>query len=204
MSVDVKVSAPWESGDPEAALVSAQLTDSEHPALVVEFEYARIAESGRLFPRSVSIGPAPDLSIGQNVPVTAGLIRDLPLARWDSAARSHTQASLQEWEESGLVDGIGRPTLRALRDLTPAELVEVIEPGLRESTSTSKAHSRRYSSLLHQCRVAIEYTKLRMEGVKDPASRMARDHDVQPATVRSWLHRARNSGILPSNQGDSE
>ncbi|WP_251060564.1 hypothetical protein [Streptomyces sp. ISL-100] len=202
MPVDVNVSEPWESGDPRAVLVSAQLIDSEHPELAAEFEYLCISAEGQLFPRAVRVGPAPELPLGRTIPVTAGMLRDLPLARWESAARSHTQASLQAWEQNGLVDGLGRLTLRALRDLKPEQLVEVIEPGLRESTR--KADVRRYYSLLHQCSVAIEYTKLRMEGVKDPAARMARNHDVQPATVRSWLHRARKSGILPSNQGDAE
>ncbi|MFI9466815.1 hypothetical protein ACIHBQ_04990 [Streptomyces sp. NPDC052492] len=202
MPVDVTVSAPWESGDPRAVLVSAQLTDSDHPSLTAEFEYLAISADGRLFPRSVHIRPAPDLPIGQNTPVTAGIIRELPLARWETAARSRAQAALQDWEEKVLLDSLGQPTIRALRDLSPAELVEVIEPGLKGSSR--KADQRRYSSLLHQCMVAIEYTALRMEGVQDPAARIARNHSVQPATARSWLHRARNSGILPSFQGGEQ
>jgi hypothetical protein len=44
--------------------------------------------------------------------------------------------------------------------------------------------------------VAAEYRENLKAGVRDPVARIARRHKVPPGTARSWVHRARNAGML--------
>jgi hypothetical protein len=83
------------------------------------------------------------------------------------------------------------------------EYVFKLYPELRGDDTP--AGQRRLRSLTHLADIAMDYSVKGIFGVHDPAAAIARERDAKPATVRSWIHRARKAGFLPETyQGGKE
>ncbi|MEO3930749.1 hypothetical protein ABGB07_43935 [Micromonosporaceae bacterium B7E4] len=118
-------------------------------------------------------------------------IRDMPLARWEQAAR----ASLTMKYSGALPPAEERPqpALDWTQDDLNARVLELF-PELRGDDTP--AGRRRLKSLSRLARTANHYMELLAAGRSDPAAEMARRLNESPATVRSWIHRARKVGLL--------
>lgn len=77
----------------------------------------------------------------------------------------------------------------------PHSAVDELYPGLEDDQT--KAGMRRYYSMLNLAEVTRRYAYLVLDGEKNPTGRIAEEEDVKPATVRSWLHRAKKAGFYP-------
>jgi hypothetical protein len=196
MALKVTVGKPEPTNyEPDGArvyMVTAAVEDDEHPTIAGTFGYLTAWVSSTpgddLFLQSVRVGPPPGHPVGKIAQLTVSLVRDLPLARWEAAARAHVAFRIR------------RPSVRPgtvghlSRDLRAAMLVKRLYPSLADSET--KADQRRYRSLVHLATIAEAFQVKQIEGTPDPAAAVARDMDVNPATVRSWLHRARKAGLL--------
>ncbi|MFE7237903.1 hypothetical protein [Streptomyces sp. NPDC057580] len=171
---------------PEGAIaVTATVTDPAHPKRAALFEYIGMP-GHRLAPVSVTVGPAPDLPYDEYVSIPPRDLRDLPLARWESAARWRAELELGQGGSSDK------------RPESAEAWVFKLYPELRDDDTP--AAQRRLRGLTHVADIAMEYATLSILGVKDPAAAIARRRDAKPATVRSWIHRARKAGFLPETQ----
>lgn len=190
VTLDVRVSEkspPAETENAKIAEITAEVMDAEHSQLLATFTY------GCWWPHPMTSGPMSAYLMGMHVArrpdhfpeLTVSRIRDLPLARWEAAARAHVV------EKYSLTPADVDLVMEAL---TPVSRVDRLYPGLRDSTGAGD--KRKYKSLMHLAEIANEFTGRQLVGEPDPATSIARDRGVNPATVRSWLHRARKAGLL--------
>ncbi len=182
--------------------VEATVRDDEEPRLVARFGYVASAFAKHLLLRSVAIEPAPGMELGKQARLTIAGVRDLPLARWEAAARAHISQKLSMTldEHRQLWGKLAGPAEadRILTFISPAVRVQQLYPGLAQSSTPGDM--RRYKSLLRLAEVADEYQRAQRDGVHDPAAFVARNRGEKPATVRSWLHRARKAGLLDEHR----
>lgn len=129
-------------------------------------------------------------------------IRDFPLVRWEQAARgvvTWAVDDLAEWDTSA-----GKFALKVAprhesesespQDRIVDELVESVDPDVKNDHTP--AGRRRLASLRKLASVAVDYRNELMHGRSDPAVAIAFKYDVSRSTARSWIHRARNAGLL--------
>ncbi|MBM0238434.1 hypothetical protein JNW88_17080 [Micromonospora sp. ATA32] len=205
MALQVTVGNRSDSGDKRFHAVEVTVQDSEDPRLTATFGYVIGAFTRPLLLRSIAVGPSAGVPLGKQARLTISGVRDLPLSRWEAAARAHLVQRFSLSEDQVLKVariglGAAEEDLRRMADIIgPAKSVERLYPGLEHSDRP--ADVRRYRSLLHLAEVAQEYRSAQLEGVPDPAAKVARDRAVNPATVRSWLHRARKARLLGPDPG---
>ncbi|MFJ7590816.1 hypothetical protein ACIQZO_26275 [Streptomyces sp. NPDC097617] len=181
---------PVDGGPDGAVSVSVTVTDPNAPGRAAVFEY--IAVPGyRLSPIAITVRPAPGLPYAEYISVKPSDMRDLPLSRWESAAQFQAEIQLGRGGPGGPYP-VGDQTGGA------EELVLKHFPEL--ANDTTPAGLRKMRSMTHLASVAIEYATHSIFGVKDPAGAIARAREANPATVRSWIHRARKAGFLPETQ----
>jgi hypothetical protein len=118
---------------------------------------------------------------------TAGIqspLRDLPVARWEKAARGAAERRLVDLGPYG-------------QSVDPEDLAEIQVnekfPELADATGGNAL--RRRKSLLHLAQMAAEYAEIVESGARNPAQVLGERHKVSAGTVRSWLHRARREGL---------
>lgn len=198
-SVPVVAGRPKDDPDSRDALELARcdVIDDEHWSFGPSFEYliSRRSDDGvdvQLVGMRVG-GPhgAPGhIALGTSI----SEIRDMPLARWEQAAR----ASLTM--KYGAPPAANRA--QSAQGGTPEDVIaRVFElfPELRDDHTP--AGRRRFKSLSRLARLAYQYMQLVAEGRGDPSAELARQLDESPATVRSWIHRARKVGLLGAAVG---
>lgn len=128
-----------------------------------------------------------------NQPARLGvaILRDLPIARWERTARMAAQvnqdASLS-WAWGGEADP-GEIEQQA------EQIVKVIHPDV--DPLSGKAGARKWAKLTRYAQVALQWQQGHLAGDPDPVGTVASDRGVSPATVRSWLYRAKLEGITP-------
>jgi hypothetical protein len=192
--------APLDGDDAgRANAVEVDITPAEQPDLTVTFEY--VALPGEL------LGPF-GLRIGQREPVRMGegwklaseplrlgvaILRDLPVARWERAARlaaqTHEDAKMPWlWEGVAGPDEIAAQAERAVRALHPD-----VDP------ASGKAGARTWAKLTRYAQVTLQWQRGQLAGDPDPVGTVAADRAVSTATVRSWLYRAKLDGITPES-----
>ncbi|MER5401669.1 hypothetical protein [Streptomyces sp. NPDC002599] len=189
----VKLSPPklLKDGPDGAVSVTATVTDPDHPRRSAVFEYVGVP-GHRLAPVSVKVGPAPGLLPEEYAAIWPSELRDLPLTRWESAARYRAELELGH-------DTIRRAVRRREEGPEGAEKwVLELYPDLKGDDSP--AGRRRLRSLTHLADIALEYSYRSIMGVSDPAAAIARSRDANRATARSWIYRARKAGFLPATQ----
>jgi hypothetical protein len=190
VTLSVVVGSPQPSGDTRVVSVAVTVEDSDHPRIGAAFGYL-VGDAGRaVFLRSLQVAPATGTPVGQQRRLTVTTVRNLPLARWEAAARAHL-AQVPGFQPASADD-----VLFVLRHVTPKDRVDRLYPGLAESKRP--ADVRKYRGLLHLAAVAEDFVREQLSGSPDPGAAIARQHNVKPATARSWVHRARKAGLLAS------
>ncbi|MEW2083465.1 hypothetical protein [Streptomyces sp. NPDC005283] len=185
----ISVSAPQPIDDEEdgAATVEVTLRPTEHPTLVATFGYL-IRDARVVFPCRLHIGPAPDSPIGDWVRLGAGLIKDLPVARWERAARAAADAHV-----AGVKAWSWRAAEPGDTQLVAEDIVREMHPGI--DPQSGKAAARRWNRLVRLAAVVQEHDAARARGAKSPAGEVAKIRGVEASTVRSWLSQAKQEGI---------
>jgi transposase-like protein len=126
------------------------------------------------------------------VPITISAVRDFPLARWESAARSLVIGKFADDDvEKTLALPIDSDTKRKI---VTEVLLQGLYPGIDDDPTPGGR--RRARSLRKLADVAAHYRELLSMGRADPAAEIARTNDVSPSTARTWIHRARQAGLL--------
>lgn len=183
--------------------ISYRVRDAEHPGVEVVLTYLvagrETAATVRLLRFKVGVEPE-DAEVG----LSASTIREYPIARWDNVARQKLVGPTST--NSPNLVAAALDLLKAL-DMEPSEmalsivldtlalaLVRAYYPNLPAARGAVAARSRK--SLTRLARVAVLYQYLIAQGKSDPASEIARQHDISSATARSWVHRARKAGFL--------
>ncbi|HYN64056.1 MAG TPA: hypothetical protein VES36_05580 [Candidatus Limnocylindrales bacterium] len=100
--------------------------------------------------------------------MTVTAIRDLPAARWQSAAYAALVIRLRE-----VLRGTERPIAAYHKD-TP----------------------RATKSMSRLLLVAYAYRLNVAAGMRDPVATIAREYQVKPSTAASWVFRARKAGLI--------
>lgn len=77
------------------------------------------------------------------------------------------------------------------------EMVRKVRPDL--DPEESKGSARSWNGLVKLAESLDEYMEILASGSSDPAGEMAERHDVAQATVRTWVHRARQAGLTSTH-----
>lgn len=77
--------------DGQASTFHVTVLDSAFPSLATVFGYR--VEQGEPTAVAMSVRPRPDLPVAKFAHLTVSGVRDLPLARWEAAARAHLPGS---------------------------------------------------------------------------------------------------------------
>lgn len=185
---------PIEGAPENLTSVTASLVPAERPDLLIRWRYT-LRDETHLEPCGVSIEPNPDLPPTEWGPIGATVIRDLPLAKLERAARSGLTFALRA------PDGAPLPWSGAVAESDiPAVAQEMVRERHPEVDPGAGAGAvRRWKRLLRLAEVTLEQQAAQARGEKSPANAIAEARGVAPATVRSWLHQAKQEGfeVLP-------
>lgn len=175
VSVDAGDPEYWPVGVDGARVVKVELRDGEYPPVCLQFEFGFVPLAT---PQLVSATVQAD--------GFRGSLADLPLRRWEKAARSAAEQRLVSTGSHGQhvdPDGVARG------------LVLERYPNLEGATGGNAL--RRLNGLLHLAKMYGEYKDAEWAGIENPAQALADKYGVTTATVRGWLHRARKEGLAP-------
>ncbi|MFB6889416.1 helix-turn-helix domain-containing protein [Kitasatospora sp. NPDC056327] len=168
----------WPIGVSGARTVEVQVSDSSHVAITAFLRFGYMPEIPlqlmgiQLAPTKASEGLMPSE------------LRDLPLHRWERAARAAAENALLA----------GAPHGQAVDPACEAEaLIAERFPELNGDLRGNALRRRR--SLVHLAQMMSEYRLAEQMGSRNPAQQVADKFGVTAATVRSWLHRARREGL---------
>lgn len=170
--------------------LTVTLEPPDHPDLAVVFEYlTKPLEVLHVY--GFHVQPRGQKPPGEWGRVGAGLIRDMPVARWEKLARN---AAVLEVE--GATPWGWR---RAESDEEIAELAKAIVQALFPDLDplAGKGVARRWNRLLRLVEVTLQTEAAEARGEKSPSAAVAEQRGVSPSTVRSWLHQARQEGVAP-------
>lgn len=181
--------------------VRCDVSDDAHPRIGASFEFqVWTHENGDrgISLQAVRVGPPHAEHIFSGKPLSISMVRDLPLARWEQAARGTLAGNLSRApgppKDERLYDGPTWGEMVDARTRDANELVYLAYPEL--IGDDSPAGQRRFRSLRRLVLVAGDYMHMLIEGRSDPAAEIAREYNVSPSTARSWIHRARKAGFL--------
>ncbi len=176
-------------------LVGVRFVPTEYPQLVVTWEY--VTQGGEvLYPCGMRIEPWPALPVDERLRVVASLVQTLPLGKFERAARVAVELRLSK----------GRTNAGAQEAYwpggAPADIPEAARAMVRErwpdlDPEEGAGAARRWNRLVRLAEVVQEHQAARARGEKAPANVVAAARGVEPGTVRSWLHQARQEGIAP-------
>ncbi|WP_181007431.1 helix-turn-helix domain-containing protein [Streptomyces sp. SM1] len=168
----------------------------EYPQLAVTWEYV-VQDGDVLFPSGMRVEPWPGLPVDERLRVVASFVQTLPLGKFERAARVAAELHLRQgratpeqmagayWPE-GKPDDIPEAARALVRDRWPE-----LDP------DAGAGAARRWNRLVRLAEVVQEHQAARARGEKAPANVVAEARGVEPGTVRSWLHQARQEGIAP-------
>lgn len=182
------------SGNLKEVLVS--LVPAGFPSLLVRWQYRIRDDKTVEGPYGVRVEPSPDAAAEEWQTINATLVRDLPLTKLERAARTTLTFGLKDPDGAPLV-GSG---LLDLFTPTPEDIPAVARETVRErhpevDPEGGPAASRRWNRLLRLAEVWLEHQGAQARGEKAPAKVVAEARGVAPATVRSWLHHAKQEGL---------
>jgi DNA-binding CsgD family transcriptional regulator len=183
--------------------LKCEVSDDDYGALGASFEFHvwSYADGGHdIALQAIRVGQPharPDIMSG--FPLSVAMVRDLPLARWEQAARGRVMSALATEGKVRPGDATEAPwKVGAVRlDQDQAgddQLIYALYPDLAGDNSLSA--QRRLHGLRHLVHVARDYLRLLVEGRSDPAAEIARGYGVSGSTARSWIYRARKEGFL--------
>ncbi|WP_431772217.1 hypothetical protein [Streptomyces cucumeris] len=217
MTVSVAFEEPTDQDEGAKPQAKVSIEDSSHPYLRISLQYAIIDAHGGFQP----VGFTLIQKTGETVPdelvrLGPGMIKDLPLSRWDRLAQAAVSQALLRGERQSVTTAVG--ALETYRDEVDApsaaytaiepkpphspaearrqraeELITRLRPDL--DPNAGKGAARSWNGLVKLAEAVEEHMDEMLKGSSDPVSAMAIRHGVAPATVRTWLHRARQAGI---------
>lgn len=167
----------------------------EYPQLTVTWQY--VVQDGEIqFPSGMRVEPWPALPVNERLHVGASFVRDLPTAKLERAARMAAEMRLTQGTKA--VGEKLRHTYSPAGDT--AEIPEIARAMVRErwpdlDPETGAGAARRWNRLVRLAEVVQEHQAARARGEKAPASAVAQARGVEPGTVRTWLHQAKQEGI---------
>lgn len=149
------------------------------------FEYLSVPGIPVL-PIGFALGQGKDRPRDNPYEIVPGLARTIRLSGWETAARIYVDMWVAR--EAG---GPEQLPAYANNAQLAEQHVRMAYPDL--NPQGTKAEIRRYKSLTHLAEIHLDYRALKFSGIKDPTGVIAKQRNVKPATVRSWLHRARQT-----------
>lgn len=95
---------------------------------------------------------------------------------------------------------LSRPSWEKMPE--PAEIPKVARALVRErypdlNPESGAGAARRWNKLVRLAEVVQEYQVAQARGEEAPAAAIAKAREVEPVTVRGWLHQAKREGIRP-------
>lgn len=192
-NVRVEGPNPIEGAPGDMESVDVWLIPAADPRLQLIWRYT--LQGGELLhPCAMAVEPASTVPVSEWAHVGPTLVRDLPLARIERAARMMAEFSLRR--------GTDRPPLGPSWGKPPAvdEIPEIAEAMVRErhpdlDPKSGAGASRRWKRLVRLAEVVQEQQVAQARGEKSPTAVIAKARGVAPATVRGWLHQANQEGF---------
>ncbi|MEU0035136.1 hypothetical protein [Streptomyces sp. NPDC006333] len=185
---------PIEGAPDSLAEVVVSLVPADHPHLLVRWQYTLEDRTRITGPHGVSVHPSPETPPGEWQTIGATTVRDLPLAKLERSARQALTL--------GMKDPNGAPLSGYLSPLAVPEesIPTVARETVRErhpevDPDDGAAAARRWKRLIRLAEVWLEYQAAEARGEKAPTNVIAETRGVAPATVRSWLHHAKQEGL---------
>ncbi|MFE5218416.1 MULTISPECIES: hypothetical protein [unclassified Streptomyces] len=193
---------PIENTAGNLARVVVSLVPASYPHVLVRIEY--VIRDGEHIegPYGVRIQQAPDVEASEWRPVGATLVRDLPMAKLERAARLALSMGLRSSSGAPL-SGARMVTAAPAPDQIPdlaRQLVRERHPDVNPDDGPGAA--RRWNRLIRLAEVQLEYAAAIASGQKAPASYVAEQRGVAAGTVRTWLHGAKQEGLEASSVPD--
>ncbi|MGW4541612.1 hypothetical protein ACWEOP_27560 [Streptomyces chartreusis] len=187
---------PIEGAADNLKEVLVSLVPAGSPSLLVRWHYRIRDDRAVEGPFGVRVGPAPDADAEDWQTINATLVRDLPLTKLEKAARSALTYGLRDPSGAPL-SGTG---ILAAVTTAPREIPLVARETVRErhpevDPEGGPAAARRWNRLVRLAEVWLEHQAAQARGEKAPATVVAEARGVAPATVRSWLHHAKQEGL---------
>lgn len=195
----VQVDPLQGDGADRASSVAVSVEPEDRPDLTVTFDY--VALPGEILgPLGVHVTPRERVAIGEGWKLAgdpprlgAAILRDLPIARWERAARLAVQMHSSQkvpwgWEATAGQEDIVRRAEEVVRSLHPS-----VDP------MSGKAGARKWAKLTRFAEVVLQHQQAQLAGSADPVGSVAEIRGATPATVRSWLYRAKLEGITPES-----
>ncbi|MFI9059781.1 MULTISPECIES: hypothetical protein [unclassified Streptomyces] len=178
-----------EEGDWLSSL-EVSLDPPEYPDLTVTFGFL-VKPVEVLHAFAFRVEPRGGFSAAEQAKVGAGLLRDMPIARWEKAARTaavyHVEGEVPwAWKTGDDEESISRLAV---------EIVSAMNPDL--DPKAGKGAARSWNRLIRLAEVTLQAEMASSRGEKSPAAYVAEQRGVAAATVRGWLHQARQAGIAP-------
>lgn len=186
------------------SLFSAEISfvPADYPQIQITWEYVircsdytleevayALRDGEILYPSGMRVEPWAGTPTDEWLHVGASFIRDLPTARLERAARIIVETDLAGWEE-------------LTQESDAADIAELARELVRErwpdlDPEAGAGAARRWNRLVRLAEVVHEHQAARAQGEKAPANAVAQARGVEPSTVRSWLHQAKQEGITP-------
>ncbi|MDV7221005.1 sigma-70 region 4 domain-containing protein [Streptomyces prunicolor] len=203
--------------------VQMVLLDDDYAGLRFVFECAVLPHAHGIKVTGFRVSPAATGQTFDDSPdLKAGLIRDLPLAGWLAITHGMARNMVREpfiWRacQEAFAEGADFAAFSLQRapgsavlqmeswpDVLPADnpedwhrrAVEIVQEQYPElDPNSGKAAARRWNGLVRYAETVIEHRVNLLKGVGDSVKEIAERREVSPATVRSWLHRAKEAGV---------
>jgi hypothetical protein len=186
--------APIEGAPDSLTEVVVSLVPAGHPSLLVRWQYTLEERTRISGPHGVSVQPSPGTPPEVWQTVGATVIRDLPLAKLERAARQALTFGMRDPSGAPL-SGYLSPLAVPEQDIPTVAQESVRERHPEVNPDDGPAAARRWKRLIRLAEVWLEYQALEARGEKAPTNVIAEARGVAPATVRSWLHHAKQEQL---------
>ena len=185
---------PIEGTSENLKEVLVSLVPAGFPSLLVRWQYRIRDDKTVEGPYGVRVEPSPDAATEEWQTINATLVRDLPLTKLERAARTTLTFGLRD------PDGAPLSGPLALFTPPPEDIPSVARETVRErhpevNPEGGPAAARRWNRLVRLAEVWLEHQAAQARGEKAPTTVIAEARGVAPATVRSWLHHAKQEGL---------
>lgn len=178
-------------GPDDLSRIGVSFIPVQFPQMRVTWEY--VLRGGEVaYPCGMHVGPAPGVPEAEWLHVSTSFLRDLPFARLERAARLAVEqrrgpvAQSGVWSPDDSAESVAETARAMVREHSPA-----LDP------DAGAGAARRWNRLVRLAEVVQEHQAARLRGEKAPVNAVAEARGVAPATVRVWLHHAKQEGIVP-------
>lgn len=190
---------PIEGAPSSLKEVFVSLVPASYPDLLVRWQYVIRDDKHIEGAYGVRVQPNPDTPPQKWQTVGAAVVRDLPLTKLERSARMVLMLGLKDPSGaplSGRIPHFDPPTEDEIPEMA-RELVRERHPDV--DPQGGPAAVRRWNRLVRLAEVWLEYQTMQARGEKAPTVVIAEDRNVAPATVRTWLHHAKQEGFDASS-----